>query len=92
MENAWRFPKLDNGPKQGINDSGIATFKGSDLYNNLAREICQNSLDAMADGQTHVIVEFRSQQIKKADFDPMTGLEKVFGNCRAYWEDKMEPN
>lgn len=91
MENAWRFPKLDNGPKQGINDSGIATFKGSDLYNNLAREICQNSLDAMADGKTHVIVEFKSQQIKKDDFDPMTGLEQVFGNCRAYWEDKMEP-
>ena len=91
MANAWRFPILDNGPKQGINDSGIATFKGSDLYNNLAREICQNSLDAMADGQDHVIVEFNSRQIKKADFDPMVGLAQVFCECRAYWNDKMEP-
>ena len=90
MANAWRFPRLDNGPKQGINDSGIATFKGSDLYNNLAREICQNSLDAMADGQTHVIVEFKSQQIKKIDYEPMTGLEQVFRDCRSYWNDKMD--
>lgn len=42
----WRFPILDDGTTQGFNDGGIATFKGSDLYNNLAREICQNSLDA----------------------------------------------
>ena len=46
MNYAWRFPILDGGKKQGINDSGIATFAGSELYNNLAREICQNSLDA----------------------------------------------
>ena len=48
-ELAWRFPKLDDGQEQGINDSGVATFKGSELYDNLAREICQNSLDAKAD-------------------------------------------
>lgn len=91
MANTWRFPILDNGPKQGINDSGIATFKGSDLYNNLAREICQNSLDAMVDGQSHVIVEFNSLQVRKADYEPLLGLEQVFRDCRAYWQDKMEP-
>ena len=37
----WRFPLLDNGPEQGINDGGISTFKGSELYDNLAREICR---------------------------------------------------
>lgn len=91
MANAWRFPILDNGPKQGINDSGIATFKGSDLYNNLAREICQNSLDAMVDGQSHVVVEFNSLRVKKVDYEPLLGLEQVFKDCRAYWQDKMEP-
>lgn len=91
MANAWRFPILDNGPKQGINDSGIATFKGSDLYNNLAREICQNSLDAMVDGQSHVVVEFNSLRVKKADYEPLLGLEQVFKDCRTYWQDKMEP-
>ena len=56
----WRFPRLDNGPEQGINDGGIATFKGSKLYTYLAREICQNSLDAKAEGKKTVVVEFNS--------------------------------
>lgn len=28
----WRFPILDGGKRQGINDSGIATFAGAELY------------------------------------------------------------
>lgn len=90
MANAWRFPILDDGAEQGINDSGIATFKGSDLYNNLAREICQNSLDAKAHGQEFVIVEFNSLTLKKKDFAPLVELGQVFEDCRAYWKDKME--
>ncbi len=91
MANAWRFPILDDGAEQGINDSGIATFKGSDLYNNLAREICQNSLDAKAVGQDFVIVEFNSLTLKKNDFAPLVELTQVFSDCRAYWKEKMEP-
>ena len=63
----WRFPLLDGGDEQGINNSGIATFKGAELYDNLAREICQNSLDAKADGEETVIVEFKSMSIKKEE-------------------------
>ena len=44
----WRFPSNDYGEKKGINDSGIATFRGTPLRS-LAREICQNSLDAARD-------------------------------------------
>jgi len=44
----WRFPRLDNGPEQGINDGGIATIKGSKLYTYLARKIFQNLFDAKA--------------------------------------------
>mgnify|MGYP006923299104 CR=1 FL=1 len=36
----WRFPPNNGGTIQGFNDSGIATFAGAELYNNLAREIC----------------------------------------------------
>ena len=91
MANAWRFPILDDGAEQGINDSGIATFKGSDLYNNLAREICQNSLDAKADDKEFVIVEFNSLKVKKNDFLPLEELTRIFQDCRLYWKDKMEP-
>ena len=61
-EISWRFPKLDNGAEQGINDGGIATFKGSELYSNLAREICQNSLDAKQEGKDTVVVEFKTEK------------------------------
>ena len=53
----WRFPSNDNGENKGINDSGVATFKGTPLKS-LAREICQNSLDAMAEGEDKVRIEF----------------------------------
>ena len=41
----WRFPSNDYGENKGINDSGVAMFRGTPLKS-LAREICQNSLDA----------------------------------------------
>ena len=56
----WRFPSNDYGEKKGINDSGIATFRGTPLRS-LAREICQNSLDA-ARAQT-VRIEFNAFDI-----------------------------
>ena len=88
---AWRFPRLDDGPEQGANNSGIATFKGSNLYINLAREICQNSLDAKAEGATTVRVEFKSMSLSKLDYPSLFELEQVFADCREYWKTRMEP-
>lgn len=56
----WRFPSNDYGEKKGINDSGIATFRGTPLRS-LAREICQNSLDAARDKT--VRIEFKAFDI-----------------------------
>lgn len=88
---SWRFPKLDDGQEQGINDSGVATFKGSELYDNLAREICQNSLDAKAPDQTTVIVEFNSLSLAKKDHSALVGLDEVIKNCEEFWKKKTEP-
>lgn len=41
----WNFPSNNYGQIFGIADSGIETFKGTPIKS-LAREICQNSLDA----------------------------------------------
>ena len=87
----WRFPRLDDGEEHGINDGGIATFKGSELYDNLAREICQNSLDAKAPGESTVVVEFKSKSIKKADYSALVGLDEIFNECEDYWSQKTEP-
>lgn len=87
----WRFPKLDGGLEQGINDGGIATFKGSKLYTYLAREICQNSLDAKAEGEKTVIVEFNDLSLKKSDYPSLFALDAIFKDCRDYWKPRMEP-
>ena len=87
----WRFPKLDDGPEQGINDGGIATFKGSKLYTYLAREICQNSMDAKAEGEKTVIVEFNSLSLKKSEYPSLSALDGIFKDCRDYWNQRMEP-
>lgn len=87
----WRFPKLDDGPEQGINDGGIATFKGSKLYTYLAREICQNSMDAKAEGEKTVIVEFNSLSLKKSKYPSLSALDGIFKDCRDYWNQRMEP-
>lgn len=87
----WRFPRLDDGPEQGINDGGIATFKGSKLYTYLAREICQNSMDAKAEGEKTVIVEFNSLSLKKSEYPSLSALNGIFNDCRDYWTQRMEP-
>ena len=53
----WYFPSNDHGENKGINDSGVATFRGTPLKS-LAREICQNSLDAQNDKKSPVVIEF----------------------------------
>lgn len=44
----WNFPGNNFGTLSGIGEAGIETFKGSPCRS-LAREICQNSLDARLD-------------------------------------------
>lgn len=90
-ELAWRFPLLDGGEEHGINNSGIATFKGSELYDNLAREICQNSLDAKAPCEETVIVEFNSCTLKKAHHTALLQLDSIMTACEDYWREKSEP-
>lgn len=44
----WNFPSNNHSQTIGIADSGVETFKGTPIKS-LAREICQNSLDARLD-------------------------------------------
>ena len=41
----WKFPHNGFGQVRGVSDAGIETFTGTEIQS-LAREICQNSLDA----------------------------------------------
>ncbi len=86
----WRFPPSNGGVEQGINDGGIATFKGSELYSNLAREICQNSLDAKAEGERTVVVDFTLRSFKKKDYPELKSIEDIIDRCEYYWEFKAD--
>lgn len=78
----WRFPSNDHGENKGINDSGVATFRGTPLKS-LAREICQNSLDA-ARAKT-VRVDFNVFSIPTETVPGMPALKDVFNRCLEFW-------
>lgn len=60
----WRFSSNNYSERKGLNDAGIETFSGS-IFSSLAREICQNSLDAISDPNKPVRVEFSKFDIKR---------------------------
>ncbi len=78
----WRFPSNDYGEIKGINDSGVAMFRGTPLTS-LAREICQNSLDAATKEKT--IVEFNMFKIPCEDLPGRSALLDVFQRCLEFW-------
>ena len=78
----WRFPSNDYGENKGINDSGVAMFRGTPLTS-LAREICQNSLDATAGGK--VRIEFNKFSIASNDLPGKADLEDTFHRCLNFW-------
>ena len=78
----WRFPSNDHGENKGINDSGVATFRGTPLKS-LAREICQNSLDAAR--EKTVIVEFNMFSIPTKNVPGNDSLKDAFKRCLDFW-------
>lgn len=59
LKEKWNFPSNNGGEINGIAHSGVETFKGTPIKS-LAREICQNSLDARMDNNKPVKIEFKT--------------------------------
>lgn len=55
----WNFPSNNHSQIIGIADSGVEMFKGTPIKS-LAREICQNSLDARLDDSQPARIEFET--------------------------------
>lgn len=85
MEIAWNFPDNNNGEIVGIGEAGIETFRGS-LFSSLAREICQNSLDARVDYKQPVKVEFVLENIAKNKIPGINELSEAVNLCKEYWK------
>lgn len=79
----WSFPSNNKGDINGIGNSGVETFQGTPLKS-LAREICQNSLDATLEGKT-VEVEFMPFALDIGEFPDAESLEKAFRASLNFW-------
>lgn len=92
----WRFPSNDYGEQNGINDNGVAIFRGTPLES-LAREICQNSLDAARvigndengnEKKAKAIVEFAAYEISTDEIPEKDLLIDIYSRCVKYWGDQ----
>ncbi|MBD5144760.1 MAG: hypothetical protein HDT21_02410 [Ruminococcus sp.] len=87
----WRFPLLGGGPYQGYTNNDIEAFKGQELIDNLAREICQNSLDEHLDGSDEPVrVVFELKKVKTDQYDVFSQYSECLEGCRKYWGEDMD--
>ena len=86
----WDFPLLGTGNEQGYSNAGIETFKGTELIDNLAREICQNSLDAKQSIDVPVIVSFSLKEFATDDYPALRSLRKSVDGCKRFWGNRVK--
>lgn len=86
MSICWNFPNNNDGKISGISEAGIETFRG-DLLKSLAKEICQNSLDAIAESKDKVLVEFELYELPFKNDERIIGLKEHFKLAKEYWQE-----
>lgn len=84
MQIGWNFPSNNFAQLNGISEAGIETFRGAP-YSSLAREICQNSLDAVLEKDKPVIVEFQKIYIDKYEIPGYEELNDAMKRCFDFW-------
>lgn len=84
----WNFPSNNYGQILGIADSGIETFKGTPIKS-LAREICQNSLDAALDNNEPIRIEFKAFEIDPRQIPDYTNLEDALKRALDFWSQQQ---
>ncbi len=87
----WRFLSRGRGETEGYSNGSLAEFKGNPLQA-LAREVCQNSLDAADGSGKPVIVEFQTSFIDIASFPGMKSMKDVISACDKFWRGKGDIN
>lgn len=92
----WDFPLLGSGNESGSNIAAITLFNvGAGIMDSLAREVCQNSLDAKNKklaSDIPVKVKFELQYIKQSDFPMFSGYSDAIRRSREYWENSPLKN
>lgn len=80
----WDFPSNNYGQINGIADSGVETFRGTPIRS-LAREICQNSLDATLPNEDPVKIVFQTFEIPMANVPGVADLKDSFKRAYDFW-------
>lgn len=87
----WSFPSRGHAETEGFSNAGLAEFKGNPLQA-LAREICQNSLDASDGSGRPVRVEFQRTFMYMKDFPGMVEMIDVLNACNRFWGEEGDAN
>ena len=80
----WNFPSNNYGQIFGIADSGVETFNGTPIKS-LAREICQNSIDANLKNGKPTRIEFVPFEIEPKDIPGFADLQDAFSRSLNFW-------
>ena len=81
--NKWIFAENNNCQFQGMGATGISLFKGTPIKS-LAREICQNSIDAWSDHNKPVKVEFKTFDIPITELPGIDSLQSTMAEILQY--------
>lgn len=84
----WNFPSNNFGQIFGIADSGVETFKGTPIKS-LAREICQNSLDASLENDEPTRIEFKTFEIDPHNIPDYNALEDALKRALDFWSQQQ---
>ena len=86
MDLKWRFPDNGNGKEVGLETGDIDIFK-KDPIGSLAREICQNSIDANCKSGCPTRIEFKTFTVKRDDIPGINELTEQIDKCYEYRKD-----
>ena len=87
----WEFPSRGYAETEGFSNAGLAEFRGNPLQA-LAREICQNSLDAADGSGRPVRVEFHKHFMEINSFPGMIQLRSILDSCERFWGREGDAN
>lgn len=85
----WKFPSRNYGETEGYANPGLEWFK-DDPLRALAREICQNSLDACYNEEEPVRVEFSFDFVSVSKFPGLLDLREILSKCEEYDANKKD--
>lgn len=84
---SWNFPSNNYGQIFGIADSGVETFKGTPIKS-LAREICQNSIDANLQNGNPTHIDFETFEITPDTIPGFEDLTNAFDLSLKFWSQQ----